>query len=52
MNILVCVKRVPLTGGKMVLTADERDGSPPRLSLDGSGRQPQEASAGEWKRHR
>jgi electron transfer flavoprotein beta subunit len=23
-NILVCVKRVPLTGGKMVLTADER----------------------------
>jgi electron transfer flavoprotein beta subunit len=24
MNILVCVKRVPLTGGKMVLTADER----------------------------
>jgi electron transfer flavoprotein beta subunit len=24
MNILVCVKRVPLTGGKMVLTADEQ----------------------------
>ena len=24
MKILVCVKRVPLTGGKMVLTADER----------------------------
>ncbi len=24
MNILVCVKRVPLTGGKMVLTEDER----------------------------
>ena len=24
MNVLVCVKRVPLTGGKMVLTADER----------------------------
>jgi len=24
MNILVCVKRVPLTGGKMVLTDDER----------------------------
>ena len=24
MDILVCVKRVPLTGGKMVLTADER----------------------------
>jgi len=23
-NVLVCVKRVPLTGGKMVLTADER----------------------------
>ena len=23
MNVLVCVKRVPLTGGKMVLTADE-----------------------------
>jgi electron transfer flavoprotein beta subunit len=23
-NIVVCVKRVPLTGGKMVLTADER----------------------------
>jgi electron transfer flavoprotein beta subunit len=23
-NIIVCVKRVPLTGGKMVLTADER----------------------------
>jgi electron transfer flavoprotein beta subunit len=25
MNILVCVKRVPATGGRMVLTADERD---------------------------
>jgi electron transfer flavoprotein beta subunit len=24
MNVLVCVKRVPLTGGKIVLTADER----------------------------
>ena len=24
MKILVCVKRVPLTGGKIVLTADER----------------------------
>ncbi len=24
MNVLVCVKRVPLTGGKMVLEADER----------------------------
>jgi electron transfer flavoprotein beta subunit len=24
MNVLVCVKRVPLTGGKMVLTADEQ----------------------------
>src|SRR5436305_6250342 len=24
MNILVCVKRVPLTGGKIVLTYDER----------------------------
>src|ERR687893_2197108 len=24
MNVLVCVKRVPITGGKMVLTADER----------------------------
>ena len=24
MNILVCVKRVPLTGGKIVLTADEQ----------------------------
>ena len=24
MNILVCVKRVPLTGGKIVLTDDER----------------------------
>jgi electron transfer flavoprotein beta subunit len=24
MKVLVCVKRVPLTGGKMVLTADER----------------------------
>ena len=24
MNVLVCVKRVPMTGGKMVLTADER----------------------------
>ena len=24
MNVLVCVKRVPLTGGKMVLTEDER----------------------------
>ena len=24
MRILVCVKRVPLTGGKMVLTADEQ----------------------------
>ena len=24
MDVLVCVKRVPLTGGKMVLTADER----------------------------
>ena len=24
MNILVCVKRVPLTGGKITLTADER----------------------------
>jgi electron transfer flavoprotein beta subunit len=24
MNIVVCVKRVPLTGGKMVLTVDER----------------------------
>ena len=24
MNILVCVKRVPLTGGKMVLTEDQR----------------------------
>src|SRR5919109_1372552 len=24
MRILVCVKRVPLTGGRMVLTADER----------------------------
>ena len=24
MNVLVCVKRVPLTGGKMVLTYDER----------------------------
>src|SRR5437588_685690 len=24
MNILVCVKRVPLTGGKIVLTEDER----------------------------
>ena len=24
MKILVCVKRVPLTGGKMVLTADEQ----------------------------
>ena len=24
MNVLVCVKRVPLTGGKMVLTDDER----------------------------
>ena len=25
MNILACVKRVPATGGRMVLTADERD---------------------------
>ncbi len=25
MNILVCVKRVPATGGKVTLTADERD---------------------------
>ena len=25
MNILVCVKRVPATGGRIVLTADERD---------------------------
>ncbi len=25
MNILVCVKRVPATGGRMTLTADERD---------------------------
>ena len=25
MNILVCVKRVPATGGRMVLTADERE---------------------------
>ena len=24
MDVLVCVKRVPLTGGKMVLTADDR----------------------------
>ena len=24
MKVLVCVKRVPLTGGKMVLTADEQ----------------------------
>jgi electron transfer flavoprotein beta subunit len=24
MNVLICVKRVPLTGGKIVLTADER----------------------------
>ena len=24
MNVLVCVKRVPITGGKIVLTADER----------------------------
>ena len=24
MNVLVCVKRVPLTGGKIVLTEDER----------------------------
>src|SRR5205807_8083000 len=24
MNVLVCVKRVPLTGGKMVLTEDQR----------------------------
>ena len=24
MRILVCVKRVPLTGGRMVLTDDER----------------------------
>ena len=24
MNVLVCVKRVPLTGGKIVLTDDER----------------------------
>ena len=24
MNVLVCVKRVPLTGGKMVLTEDEQ----------------------------
>ena len=25
MRILVCVKRVPATGGKIVLTADEQD---------------------------
>jgi electron transfer flavoprotein beta subunit len=25
MNVLVCVKRVPLTGGRIVLTADERE---------------------------
>ena len=25
MNILVCVKRVPATGGRIVLTADGRD---------------------------
>ncbi len=25
MNILVCIKRVPATGGTIVLTADERD---------------------------
>ena len=25
MNILVCVKRVPATGGRMTLTADSRD---------------------------
>jgi electron transfer flavoprotein beta subunit len=25
MNILVCVKRVPMTGGKLTLTADQRD---------------------------
>ena len=25
MNILICVKRVPATGGKMTLTADEQD---------------------------
>ena len=24
MNVLVCVKRVPLTGGKIVLTEDEQ----------------------------
>ena len=24
MNVLVCVKRVPITGGKIVLTGDER----------------------------
>ena len=24
MNVLVCVKRVPITGGKIVLTPDER----------------------------
>ncbi len=24
MKVLVCVKRVPITGGKIVLTADER----------------------------
>ena len=24
MRVLVCVKRVPLTGGRMVLTADEQ----------------------------
>ena len=25
MNILVCVKRVPATGGRIILTADGRD---------------------------
>src|ERR1700739_2500545 len=33
MNILVCVKRVPLTGGKIVLTDDEREISPRHLGF-------------------
>src|SRR5437588_1793014 len=33
MNILVCVKRVPLTGGKMVLTEDQRAISPRHLGF-------------------
>src|ERR1700730_17374716 len=36
MNILVCVKRVPLTGGKITLTEDEQAISTRHLGFTGS----------------